>query len=152
MGMIRSAKDFWAGLVYIFFGSIALLIARDYAMGTALKMGPAYFPTLLSGILILIGAISMIRSFVVAGAPIGALAIKALSLIVASVLLFGVLVKGLGLALSLPILVLMSGMATIQFRWWPTLVLATGLTAFCIVVFLKGLGVPLPIWGAWLGG
>ena len=37
--MIRSAKDFWTGLIYIFFGSSAILIARDYGMGTALKMG-----------------------------------------------------------------------------------------------------------------
>ena len=150
--MIRSSKDFWAGLIYIFFGSTAIVIARDYPMGTALRMGPAYFPSLLSGVLILIGVISIIRSFIVTGTPIGALALKGLSLIVASVLLFGFLVKGLGVALSLPLLVLLSGLGTIQFRLLPMLVLALGLTGFCIFVFLEGLGIPLPIWGHWLGG
>jgi hypothetical protein len=45
--MIRNPKDFWTGLIYIFFGSSAIVIAREYGMGTAIKMGPAYFPTVL---------------------------------------------------------------------------------------------------------
>src|SRR6476660_3924397 len=49
--MIRSTKDFWAGLIYLFFGASAIWIARDYAMGTGNRMGPAYFPSLLGGIL-----------------------------------------------------------------------------------------------------
>ena len=53
--MIRNPKDFWIGLIYIFFGSSAILIARDYSMGTAIKMGPAYFPTILGGLLLTVG-------------------------------------------------------------------------------------------------
>ena len=52
--MIRSTKDLLAGLIYIFFGASAILIARDYQMGTAFKMGPAYFPTVLSVLLIVV--------------------------------------------------------------------------------------------------
>ena len=59
----RNAKDFWTGLVYVLIGSAAFYLSRDYGMGTAVKMGPAYFPTVLSGLLILIGSISIIRSF-----------------------------------------------------------------------------------------
>ncbi len=50
--MIRSTKDFWTGLIYLFFGVSAILIARDYGMGTGGKMGPAYFPTILGGLLL----------------------------------------------------------------------------------------------------
>ncbi|HSE86373.1 MAG TPA: hypothetical protein VLJ79_09150, partial [Candidatus Binatia bacterium] len=28
--MIRSTRDFWTGLIYLFFGVSAILIARDY--------------------------------------------------------------------------------------------------------------------------
>jgi len=150
--MIRSTKDFWAGLIYMFFGVSAIWIARDYATGTAVKMGPGYFPSLLGGILIVIGLISVSRAFFVEGTPVGRLAIKGLSLIVAAVVLFGFVVKGLGVALGLPLLVIISAMASIEFRWWPTVALALGLTLFCIFVFLKGLGIPLPVWGSWLGG
>lgn len=150
--MIRGTKDFWAGLIYVFFGASAIIIAQDYAMGTAIKMGPAYFPSLLGGILVAIGLVSIVRSFIVSEPPIGAFAVKSLSLIVASVLVFGVLVRALGMAISLPLLVLISAYGSVHFRWVPTLALAVGLTAVCIFVFLKGLGIPLPIWGTWLGG
>jgi len=42
--MIRSTKDFWAGLIYILFGSTAILVGRDYQMGTAFRMGLRIFP------------------------------------------------------------------------------------------------------------
>jgi len=150
--MIRSSKDFWTGLIYLFFGASAILIARDYGMGTALRMGPAYFPTVLGWLLIAIGAISVIRSFIVQGTPIGAFAIRGLALVIVSVIVFGLLVKGAGLIVALPVLVIISAYASNQFRWGPTLSLAAGLTLFCVFVFLKGLGVPLPILGPWFGG
>jgi hypothetical protein len=150
--MIRSAKDFWTGVIYIFFGSSAFLIARDYGMGTALKMGPGYFPTVLGALLTLIGIISLIRSFLEPGDPIGRFTFKGLLLVVGSTLVFGFIVREAGLAIALPILVIMSASASVHFRWGPSLALAAGLTVFCVLVFLKGLGVPLPILGSWFGG
>ena len=106
--MIRNPKDFWTGLIYIFFGASAILIARDYSMGTAVKMGPAYFPTILGGLLLTIGVISVIRSFVIPGPAIGALAIKGLVLVTISVVVFGFVVRGLGVAIALPLLIIVS--------------------------------------------
>ena len=150
--MIRNPKDFWTGLIYIFFGSSAILIARDYSMGTAIKMGPAYFPTILGGLLLAIGVISVIRSFVIPGPAIGAFAIKGLVLVTVSVVVFGFVVRGLGVAIALPLLIIVSAYGSTRFRWRPTLLMAAGLTIFCVFVFLKGLGIPLPIIGPWLGG
>jgi hypothetical protein len=150
--MIRSTKDFWTGLIYIAFGAGAILIAREYGMGTALKMGPAYFPTVLGALLVLIGAIAVIRAFLSEGTPIGALAVKPLAIIVGSIILFGFIVRGVGLLVALPLLVILTASASIHFRLLPTLALAAGLTVFCIMIFVQGLGVPLPIIGPWLGG
>ena len=150
--MIRSTKDFWTGVIYIAFGASAILIAREYGMGTALRMGPAYFPTVLGSLLVLIGAIAIIRAFIADGTRIGALAIKPLAIILGSIVLFGFIVRGVGLLVALPLLVILSAYASIHFRWLPTLVLAVGLTVFCIMIFVQGLGVPLPIIGPWLGG
>lgn len=150
--MIRNTKDFWTGLIYIFFGASAILIARDYSMGTAVKMGPAYFPTILGGLLLTIGVISVIRSFVIPGPAIGALAIKGLVLVTISVVVFGFVVRGLGVAIALPLLIIVSAYGSTRFRWRPTLVMAAGLTIFCVLVFVKGLGIPLRIIGPWLGG
>ncbi|MGE5839876.1 MAG: tripartite tricarboxylate transporter TctB family protein [Deltaproteobacteria bacterium] len=147
----RNAKDFWTGLIYLFVGSGALIISRDYDMGTAVKMGPAYFPTLLSVLLMVIGIISVLRSFFKSGSPIGVVAWKGLVLIVASTLLFGMIVRGAGLLLALPVLVIVSASASARFSWKTSLAEAVGITVFCIVIFLKGLGVPLPILGSWFG-
>jgi putative tricarboxylic transport membrane protein len=150
--MIHSAKDFWSGLIYIVFGAGAIVIASDYNMGTALKMGPAYFPTLLGGILVGLGTIALVRGFVVTGTPIGAFAIKGMAMVVGAVVLFGLLVRGAGVAAALPALVLLSAAASRRFARTPTLMMAVGLTIFCVLVFLKGLGIPLPVIGPWLGG
>jgi putative tricarboxylic transport membrane protein len=150
--MIRSSKDFWSGLIYVFIGSSAIIIARDYGMGTALRMGPAYFPTMLGGLLLLIGAVSVIRAFLVKGSPIGAFAFKGIVAVVGATILFGLIVREAGLAIALPLLAIVSALGSTRFRWWPTLAMAAALTVFCIYVFIKGLGIPLPILGSWFGG
>jgi hypothetical protein len=149
--MIRSTRDLWSGLIYIFVGSSAVLIARDYGMGTALKMGAAYFPSLLGALLILIGTISVVRSFLIQGTPIGAFAFKGLAFIIGSVVVFGVTVRGAGLVVALPLLVIISALGSTRFRWSPTVTMAAGLTIFCVLVFIHGLGVPLPVIGSWFG-
>jgi Tripartite tricarboxylate transporter TctB family len=148
----RNPKDFWTGAIYVAFGAAFVLIAQDYGMGTAFRMGPAYFPTVLGGILVLIGLISVGRSFLKPGTQISAYTIKGLVTVVGSTLVFGFIVRGAGLAVALPILVLMTGYASIDFRWGRMIALAAGITVFCVLIFVKGLGVPLPVIGPWLGG
>lgn len=146
---VRNPKDFWAGVLYLVIGLAAVWIARDYAMGTAVRMGPGYFPTVLAAALILVGLASLARSFFVPGEPIGAFALKPLAIVVVATLVFGVLVRGAGLAVALPIFILLGASASIKFRWGSAIALALGLTLFSVVVFVKGLGIPLPILGPW---
>lgn len=61
---IKNGKDFWAGLMFIGFGLAFVLIARNYPMGSAVRMGPAYFPTVLGGMLSVLGAMVLFRAFV----------------------------------------------------------------------------------------
>jgi hypothetical protein len=150
--MTRNPRDFWTGLLYIFFGASAMIIARDYNMGTAVRMGPAFFPTILGAVLAVIGAIAVIRSFIAPGRPIGGFSFEGLVLVTLSVVVFGFLVRGAGLVVALPLLVIISAYASTRFRWRMTLIMAAGLTIFCALVFVKGLGIPLPIIGPWLGG
>lgn len=145
----RNAKDFWTGVIYIAIGGAALFLGRDYGMGTAVKMGPAYFPTILSGLLIVIGSISVIRSFVRPGTTIGSFAGKGLVMVIAATVLFGFIVRGAGTAIALPLLIIVSAYASTRFSWRYTLALAAGVTVFCILIFQVGLGVPLPIFGSW---
>ncbi|HYD61494.1 MAG TPA: tripartite tricarboxylate transporter TctB family protein [Noviherbaspirillum sp.] len=149
--IIRNPQDFWSGVIFIVFGLAAVLIARDYSMGSAGRMGPAYFPTFLGAILAVIGAASVVRSMVKRGGQIGRFAIRELLLVFAAVMLFGVLVRGAGLAISVIVLVLAGGYASIKFKVGPYLLLAVGLAVFCVLVFVKALGLPMPVFGPWLG-
>jgi putative tricarboxylic transport membrane protein len=146
---VRNPKDFWAGVLYLVIGIGAVWIARDYAMGTAVRMGPGYFPTTLGAALALVGLAAIARSFYVPGEPIGAFAFKPLLIVVGSTRVFGAIVRGAGLAVALPAFILLGAMASIKFRIGTTVFLAAGLTLFCILVFVKGLGIPLPILGPW---
>jgi hypothetical protein len=147
----RNPKDFWPGIIYIAIGVTAIIIGQDYKMGTALKMGPAYFPFILSSLLILIGLISLVRSFIKPGSPLGSFALKGMLLVTAATILFGLTLRGGGLIIALPLLVISSAYASSRFNWRHSIMLAIGLTAFCILIFLKGLGVPIPIAGSWFG-
>jgi hypothetical protein len=150
--LIRSPKDFCAALIYLAVGLSAIYIGRELPMGTALKMGPAYFPAVLGWLLAFIGLISLIRSFVEKGAPIPTFAWKPLLLITAATVVFGLLVRGAGLVVALPLFVMLTAYASVKFRWGPSLALAAAATVFCSIVFVKGLGVPLPLIGRWFGG
>lgn len=133
-------------------GAGALTIARDYGLGTAFRMGPGYFPTGLGWLLVVVGLASLARAAVRAGDPLPPMRVKGLFAVTAATLAFGLLVRGAGLVVALPLLVLVSAAASARFRWGPALALAVGLTLFCTAVFLKGLGVPLPVVGRWFGG
>lgn len=149
---MRNPRDFWTGLVYVAFGAVAVVLARGYGLGTTLRMGPGYFPTVLGAVLIGLGLISLARAWLREGGPVGPIRLTGLLAVCGATLAFGLLVRGAGLIVALPVLVVMSAYASAHFRWRPTLALAAGLTIFCVAVFLKGLGVPVPVVGPWLGG
>lgn len=143
-------KDVWAGLIYIAFGGAMFWAAMSYRLGTAGRMGPGYFPRVLALILVAIGVISLVRGFIVRGEAMGELAWKPLAMISLSAALFGLLLERAGLMVALAALVLVSASASKEFRWDPkALVGLIGLIAFCVLAFVKGLGVPMPILGSW---
>ena len=149
--LIKHPKDFYAGLMYALIGATAIIIARGYNMGTSVRMGPGYFPTVLGGLLVLVGVISIVRSFTHSGEAIKRFYWKEISLVLGSVVLFGVLVRGLGLVPSLILLVVASAWASEKFQLKTALILAVVTAAFSALVFVKGLGLPFVIFGPWLG-
>ena len=58
---LRNAKDFWAGILFAVTGVLAIVTVQEHSLGSAARMGPAYFPTLLGGILTVLGVILSLR-------------------------------------------------------------------------------------------
>jgi putative tricarboxylic transport membrane protein len=148
---VAGSKDLWSGLIFLAFGLASVFLARDYALGSAGRMGPGYFPTALGAVLALIGLVLVVQAILSSGEAVTRFAWRKAFLILAAAGLFGTGVDGLGLALSTALMVLISSLANERFRLGPYLALAVGLAAFSVVVFIMLLGLPIPIFGPWLG-
>ena len=61
---INNGKDFWASLMFIATGVFFVIASRAFPMGTAVRMGPAYFPSVLGGLLVVLGFAILVRAFV----------------------------------------------------------------------------------------
>ena len=150
---ITTRKDFWTGVIYIALGICALVIARNYTLGSAARMGPGYFPTVVSALLIIVGCTIVGRAFFREGTSLEAIAWKPALFVLGSIVAFGFLITRAGLVVAALVLVLGCAAASEHFRlaWISALGLAA-LIAFCVVVFIFGMGIPMPIIGPWLGG
>ncbi|TWG94102.1 tripartite tricarboxylate transporter TctB family protein [Mesorhizobium sp. J18] len=146
------SKDLLAGLIFIGFGLAFGHASLNYDLGTALRMGPGYFPLVLAGIIILLGAIILIQSFFAEAdeTPIGGVPWLALLLVIGALVFFGVTVRGLGLVPSLFITSFMSASASRQTSLLGAALIAVFLTVVSMLIFIWGLGLPLRMFGPWI--
>ena len=150
MTWIKSPKDFWAGIMYIAFGLATVLIALNYSAGTAGRMGPGYFPRGLGLLMILLGAFLSIRAMRINGPRIWLGSPKPLLVVLGSVVLFGLTIPLLGMALSTVLLVIVSSVASPEFRWKEAVVASLLVAVFAVGVFAYGLGLQMPVWPPFL--
>jgi len=149
---IRNPKDFWSGVIFAAVGIAAIVLGRDQPTGTAMRMGPAYFPTLLGILLTLIGLAMTLRALLRPGSRVDEFTFGKPALVLGANVLFGLLLRPLGLVVALIALVLVSAYASERFRWPAAVALAVGLAATSALAFVRLLGLPIPILGTWLGG
>ncbi|HYG54947.1 MAG TPA: tripartite tricarboxylate transporter TctB family protein [Burkholderiales bacterium] len=197
---IKSPKDFWAGLMFMGIGGFfAIWAYTHYQMGTAVRMGPAYFPTVLGGLLLVLGLAVFLESFVLKaegkgarvdvpfniidfviaiailvasvwilrklgvssdwGLIIGTAIVTALTiwkrpgakplvLISAACVVYGYVMKPFGLVLATLLLVVISAFGGHEFKWREVAILYVLLIIFSVLVFVKGLTLPFPLWPA----
>jgi len=142
----RDRKDFNAGLMFIGIGAFFAILAQNYPMGTAVRMGSAYFPTMLGWMLVGLGAIVFLRSFFMHGneAP-SKTHWRQLAWILGSVVVFGFLLDRAGLIVASFALMSICSMGGWDFRWKEQLVNAVGMTLANVAIFHYGLGLPFKL-------
>lgn len=155
MVRIGSAREFWAGVMFAAIGMAFAWGARRYAFGSSAEPGPGYFPFGLGVLLALLGLGGIVRSLRwrasrtdPADPPVGRLAWRPLLVIAGSIAAFAWVLPRFGLVTALPLVVVLSAMASPQFRWHEALLNAAVMTAGCWAVFVWGLDLPLPLWPA----
>ncbi len=142
---LRKNKDFWAGLMLIGIGAAAMFIARDYRFGSASRMGPGFFPTLLSVILIAFGGGIMAVGLRSGEKIQGRLSLRALVLLPLSLVLFGVLMEVAGFIPALVALAFLAAASGREFKFAEVLLMTALLTAASAALFIWGLGLPYPL-------
>ena len=170
---IKSERDFWSGLMFIAVGAIFAVGAMNYSMGPACPPadacaagfyarfsqlsahpGAGYFPLGLSLLLVVLGAVVLFKSLTIeseGGDPVGSFAWRPLLVIVAAIAIFGVMLEPMGLAVTIPVLIVIVSLAGNEFHWKGVLANAVVLTIGSWAIFVLGLKLTIPVWPRFIG-
>jgi Tripartite tricarboxylate transporter TctB family len=144
-------KDVLAGGIFIALGVAFAAGALTYEVGSPVRMGPGYVPLVLGLVLAGLGVLVIVKGFIAGeGNPIGEVDWRAVILITAALLFFGLTVRGLGVVGALFGASLLAALARSQTSVREALVIAVGLTALSVVIFIVALQLRLPLVGSWI--
>ena len=144
---IRNQRDFGAGIMYMVIGLFFTIVACNYSMGTAAKMGPGYFPFYLGILMFLLGLLVAVKAFSAKAAieAIPKFNWKIIAQITGAVVLYGLLLPRLGFLIAVVVLVFVSASASREFTWRGTALNAAFLVTFTYSVFVVGLKLQFPL-------
>lgn len=149
--LIRNQRAFASGALFLLVSIFYFVVSLNYASGTPARMGPGFFPKMVS---ILLGVLAL-------GVMLGAMSprahretlerwdVKGLLWITGSVLLFAVLLPTFGLIVALSALIIVASLASPEFTWRGALINTVVLNIFCIGVFIYGINLQFPVWPVW---
>lgn len=146
MFRVKAPRDFGAAVVIMLIGIFGLYFGKDLTYGTAGRMGPGYFPFLLSMIIITLGATIGVKALFTEGPPIEAPMIRPMAFVVASIIVFGYSIDYFGLFFTSIILTFLAAYARKDVKIVETGIFAVGLALGTVLVFVYALGQPLPAW------
>jgi hypothetical protein len=145
---IKNPQDFWCGIFFVALGALALYLSRDYEMGSALSMGPGYFPTWLGGIMIGFGVVIGALAFKIPGDEEDVRALKDWGfrpwlVLPATLVVFASLMDAeVGFVPSLVVLIVGCALAHKDVHYLETIVLSVCVTAGAVAIFIYGIEMP----------
>lgn len=140
------ANDVLLGLLFAAIGAAALFIGRDYVFGTSLRMGPGFLPRIVSGGLVLLGLVLVIRGILAGGWALPVIGWRPILLISLAVIVFAATIDRLGLFVASLLSVAIGACAGQEIRWKELPFVAFGLAAFCTILFGYLLKISMPVW------
>jgi hypothetical protein len=145
---IRNPKDFYAGLLFMAFGAAFMWGATYYSMGTAARMGPGYFPVVLGGVLIGLGALIFLNGLAPTSEDgrIGAFHFKPAVLVLGGIAAFALLLRTVGFVAAILAIILVSSLASPESRLKESLLSAIVLCLASLAIFVYGLNLQFPVW------
>ena len=144
--VIKSPQDFGAGILFIVFGAVGLWVGSDLTFGTARNMGPGYFPMIICGLIMLIGLIVAGKSLAIEGPEIEKIHFRPIIFILLAIAAFGLFIEDIGAIIASILLIMFAAFARKEVKLVETVIFAVVTAAFVVLVFVYGLGQPMPIW------
>ena len=144
---IKSSQDLWTGCVFMAFGGGTVALAQGYPLGSAARMGPAYFPTVLGALLAVIGLVMLVKSLGSAdGGNVERVNVWLLLRVLLAVAAFAVLLQPLGLVVTAVVVVVLAASAGHEFRLGEALINGLILALVSYALFVWGLNQTMPVW------
>ena len=128
--------------MFIAFGLVAVIIARDYPMGTAERMGPGYFPTYIGWLLIILGSSITLRSFKSVGEKLKPFAWRPFFFLTVAFCLFGWGIDHIGFIPSLVAVIVLSALGGQRFKLIEVIPMTIVLSAIAVGTFYYGIQLP----------
>ena len=159
---VRGPRDFYGGLALIGLAIVALLASSDLPGQSGFAFGPGTAPRMFASLLAFVGSMVALGGLLFDGPPIEKFALRGPAWVVAAILLFALTIRGvdlriikipytipsLGLVVSTFVAFMVSICGSTEMRWVESLIVAVGMTIFCIVLFVYALGLPFQLWPA----
>lgn len=145
--------DTAAGLLFAALGGGFLLTSLlGLKIGSAFRMGPGFFPSLVGGLLLLVGLLVAFNGWRARGETEewGQVPWRAIVLIPTGLVLFGLVMRPLGLVPALLMVSFLAALAVKGMTLVRAVVLAAAISMLCVAIFSVGLGINLPLLGDWL--
>ena len=149
---LSKPRDVVGGVLVVAIGFGFFMLGRELEMGSSFRMGPGYFPTVLSFLMMGLGAVMTVLALRKPNEEnaFGAVPWRGFLLVIGATAFFGFTLRGLGLAPAILVAVLATAWASHYASLRTSVPLALGLAAFCSFLFIRALGLPIPLVGPWV--
>ena len=157
---IRGPRDFYGGVALIVVAAIAFWASSNLPGQQGFAFGPGTAPRIFAGLLMAIGVLVAATGLFVKGPPIEGFAVRGPAYVLIAILMFAATIRGIrvdlagipiripafGMVLSTFMAFMISMFASSEFRWIESLLAATAMTVFCVVLFVYLLQLPFQLW------
>ena len=128
---------------------VALAETWNLSNGSAEDMGPGYVPRALALLIMGFGLVIAGRGFFAKRQPLPPIKLRPIISVLVSLALFALILPKGGLAVATLATMACSTFATADFKWRESVLFAILITAFTVLLFVYGLGLPLSVWPRW---
>ena len=159
---VRGPRDFYGGLALIALAIIAIAASAELPGQSGFAFGPGTAPRIFATLLAVCGGLVALTGLLVEGPPVEKFAFRGPAYVLCGILLFAGMIRGvdlsivkiparipsLGLVIATFTAFVVSIMGSTEMKWVESLIVAVGMTIFCVLLFVYALGLPFQLWPA----